>query len=142
MMFDQELTPWLGKTLQQCLCRSKYPVCFTELREKILSSERAVQFSPFREETEDEVLLIGKEFDEKYHWHSLRQLSDDYDRTKKTFTGETLKAKCGNQHCKSYSILYSKFVVPDWSIQQWINRLYGTLRDFRLALLQNFSFQR
>ncbi|XP_027035542.1 probable ATP-dependent RNA helicase DDX60 [Pocillopora damicornis] len=38
------------------------------------------------DETEDEVLLIGKEFDEQYHWHSLRPLSDDYDRTKQSFT--------------------------------------------------------
>ena len=100
MILDQESTPWLGKTLQQCLRRSKYPACFTELREKILSSERAVQFSPFRGETEDEVLMIGKEFDEQYHWHSLRPLTDDFDRTKQSFAGEALKAKRGNQHCK------------------------------------------
>ncbi|XP_015748558.1 PREDICTED: probable ATP-dependent RNA helicase DDX60, partial [Acropora digitifera] len=31
---------------------------------------------------EDEVFNIGREFDELYHWHSLKPLSDDFDRTK------------------------------------------------------------
>ncbi|XP_015768450.1 PREDICTED: probable ATP-dependent RNA helicase DDX60 [Acropora digitifera] len=34
------------------------------------------------DEDEDEVFNIGREFDELYHWHSLRPLSDDFDRTK------------------------------------------------------------
>ena len=78
-----------------------------ELHEKLLSSERAIQFSffPFRDQTEEEVLLIGKEFDEKYHWHSLSSLSDNFDRTKQSFAGETPKAKRGNEHRKSYFIL-------------------------------------
>ena len=29
MILDQELTPWLGKNMQQCLRRSKNPACFT-----------------------------------------------------------------------------------------------------------------
>ena len=70
------------------------------MREKIRSSEKAFQFSPFRDETEDEVLLIGKEFDEQYHWHSLRPLSDDYDRTKQTFTGEAILLK----NCRSWLV--------------------------------------
>ena len=38
----------------------------------------------FRDEDEDKVfkINIGREFDEVYHWHSLRPLSDDFDRTK------------------------------------------------------------
>lgn len=36
----------------------------------------------FRDEDEDEVFHIGREFDELYHWHSLKPLSDDFDRTK------------------------------------------------------------
>ena len=41
----------------------------------------SVYFS-FRDEDEDEpVFNIGREFDEVYHWHSLRPLSDDFDRT-------------------------------------------------------------
>lgn len=36
------------------------------------------------DDTEGEGLLIGKEFDERHHWHSLRPLSDDYDRTKQS----------------------------------------------------------
>ena len=36
----------------------------------------------FRIEDEDEVFNIGREFDELYHWHSLRPLSDDFERTK------------------------------------------------------------
>ncbi|KAJ7386938.1 putative ATP-dependent RNA helicase ddx60 [Desmophyllum pertusum] len=35
------------------------------------------------DENEDEVFNIGREFDEIYHWHSLKPLSDDHDRTKK-----------------------------------------------------------
>ena len=42
----------------------------------------------FRDESpEEEVFNAGREFDELYHWHSLRLLSDDYDRVKKTITG-------------------------------------------------------
>ncbi|CAH3109022.1 unnamed protein product, partial [Pocillopora meandrina] len=37
------------------------------------------------DETKDEVFPIGKEFDELYHWHSLKPLSDDFDRTKQAF---------------------------------------------------------
>ena len=29
VILDQELTPWLGKNMQQCLRRSKNPACFT-----------------------------------------------------------------------------------------------------------------
>ena len=38
----------------------------------------------FRDKDEDEVVncYIGREFDELYHWHSLKPLSDDFDRTK------------------------------------------------------------
>ena len=36
----------------------------------------------FRDKDEDEVFNIGREFDELYHWHSLKPLSDDFDRTK------------------------------------------------------------
>lgn len=36
----------------------------------------------FRDEDENEVFNIGREFDELYHWHSLKPLSDDFDRTK------------------------------------------------------------
>ncbi|XP_020629551.1 probable ATP-dependent RNA helicase DDX60 [Orbicella faveolata] len=34
------------------------------------------------DEDGDEVFNVGREFDERYHWHSLRPLSDDFDRTK------------------------------------------------------------
>ena len=88
------------------------------MREKIIFSEKAVQFSPFRDETEDKVFPIGKEFDELYHWHSLKPLSDDFDRTKQAFKGEALKAKHGNLHCKKFFFIYStKFVFPDWSMK-------------------------
>ncbi|KAH0516218.1 putative ATP-dependent RNA helicase DDX60 [Microtus ochrogaster] len=36
-------------------------------------------------------LVKHKEFDELVHWHSHRPLSDDYDRTKANFKGETTK---------------------------------------------------
>ena len=39
-----------------------------------------------REMSDDEVPNVGREFDERYHWHSLKPLSDDYDRTKKSIT--------------------------------------------------------
>ncbi|CAH3109016.1 unnamed protein product [Pocillopora meandrina] len=38
------------------------------------------------EMSDDEVPNVGREFDERYHWHSLKPLSDDYDRTKKSIT--------------------------------------------------------
>ena len=41
-----------------------------------------------REMSDDEIPDVGREFDERYHWHSLKPLSDDYDRTKKYFTGK------------------------------------------------------
>ena len=41
-----------------------------------------------REMSDDEILNVGREFDERYHWHSLKPLSDDYDRTKKSLTGK------------------------------------------------------
>ena len=41
-----------------------------------------------REMSDDEIPNVGREFDERYHWHSLKPLSDDYDRTKKSFTGK------------------------------------------------------
>lgn len=36
--------------------------------------------------SDDEISNVGQEFDELYHWHSLKPLSDDYDRTKKSIT--------------------------------------------------------
>ena len=41
-----------------------------------------------RETSDDDITNVGREFDERYHWHSLRPLSDDYDRTKKSITGK------------------------------------------------------
>ena len=41
-----------------------------------------------REMSEDEIPNVGREFDERHHWHSLKPLSDDYDRTKKSLTGK------------------------------------------------------
>ena len=41
-----------------------------------------------RETSDDDIPHVGREFDERYHWHSLRPLSDDYDRTKKSITGK------------------------------------------------------
>lgn len=42
----------------------------------------------FRFESGEENLLNnGREFDERYHWHSLKPLSDDYDKAKKLITG-------------------------------------------------------
>ena len=41
-----------------------------------------------RETSDDEIPNVGREFDERYHWHSLMPLSDDYDRTKKSITGK------------------------------------------------------
>ncbi|XP_078360877.1 putative ATP-dependent RNA helicase DDX60 [Oculina patagonica] len=38
------------------------------------------------DDSQDEVFNIGREFDERYHWHSLRPLTDKYERTKETFT--------------------------------------------------------
>ena len=48
---------------------------------------------PFRDKREDEVFNVGREFDERYHWHSLKPLSDDYDRKKKSIEGKD-KKKC------------------------------------------------
>ena len=51
--------------------------------------KRCVGIFSFREESgEEELFNIGREFDERYHWHSLKPLSDDYDRTKETITGK------------------------------------------------------
>lgn len=51
--------------------------------------------------SDDEISNVGQEFDELYHWHSLKPLSDDYDRTKKSITGKIppilLKLKCNQQ---------------------------------------------
>ena len=41
-----------------------------------------------REMSDDDISNVGREFDERYHWHSLKPLSDDYDRTKKDTTGK------------------------------------------------------
>ena len=41
-----------------------------------------------REMSDDDIPNVGREFDERYHWHSLKPLSDDYDRTKKSITGK------------------------------------------------------
>ena len=41
-----------------------------------------------REMSDDEIPNVGREFDERHHWHSLKPLSDDYDRTKKSLTGK------------------------------------------------------
>ena len=41
-----------------------------------------------RETSDDDIPNVGREFDERYHWHYLRPLSDDYDRTKKSITGK------------------------------------------------------
>lgn len=47
--------------------------------------------SPTRDDSQDETFNIGREFDERYHWHSLRPLNDDYERTRETFTGTHTK---------------------------------------------------
>ena len=52
------------------------------LRLRIASCGKFSVCFSFRDEDEDEVFNIGREFDELYHWHSLRPLSDDFDRTK------------------------------------------------------------
>ena len=52
------------------------------LRLRISSCGKFSVCFSFRDEDEDEVFNIGREFDELYHWHSLRPLSDDFDRTK------------------------------------------------------------
>ena len=41
-----------------------------------------------REMSDGDIPNVGREFDERYHWHSLKPLSDDYDRTKKSITGK------------------------------------------------------
>lgn len=41
----------------------------------------------FRDGVDDTVFYEGRAFDELYHWHSLRPLSDDYDRTKSDIKG-------------------------------------------------------
>ena len=41
-----------------------------------------------REMSDDDIPNVGREFDERYHWHSLKPLSDDYDRTNKDTTGK------------------------------------------------------
>ncbi|CAH3109024.1 unnamed protein product [Pocillopora meandrina] len=38
------------------------------------------------EMSDGDIPNVGREFDERYHWHSLKPLSDDYDRTKKSIT--------------------------------------------------------
>jgi len=48
---------------------------------RIASYGKLLCFS-FRDEDEEQVFNIGREFDELYHWHSRRPLSDDFDRTK------------------------------------------------------------
>ena len=45
-------------------------------------------FMHHREMSDDEIPNVGREFDERYHWHSLKPLFDDYDRTKKSITGK------------------------------------------------------
>ena len=54
-----------------------------------------------RDENEDEVFNIGREFDEIYHWHSLKPLSDDHDRTKK---GKNLNDKSGSARGLGYTV--------------------------------------
>lgn len=39
------------------------------------------------ESGEENLLNNGREFDERYHWHSMKPLSDDYDKAKKLITG-------------------------------------------------------
>ncbi|CAH3109026.1 unnamed protein product [Pocillopora meandrina] len=46
------------------------------------------------EMSDDEIPNVGREFDERYHWHSLKPLSDDYDRTKKSITEKPPKDLC------------------------------------------------
>ncbi|KAJ7386930.1 putative ATP-dependent RNA helicase ddx60 [Desmophyllum pertusum] len=35
-------------------------------------------------DSQEEIFTIGREFDERYHWHSLRPLSDEYERTRQS----------------------------------------------------------
>lgn len=43
----------------------------------------------FRDEIDDIVFSDGRAFDEQYHWHSRKPLSDDYDRSKQDFRGNS-----------------------------------------------------
>lgn len=43
----------------------------------------------FRDEIDDIVFSDGRAFDEQYHWHLLKPLSDDYDRSKQDFRGNS-----------------------------------------------------
>lgn len=44
-----------------------------------------------RDDDVEEIFEIGREFDERYHWHTLKPLTDDYDRTKQNITGDEKK---------------------------------------------------
>ena len=45
-------------------------------------------FSYLRDEAVNEIFNSGKEFDERYHWHALKPLTDDFERTKQQFKGK------------------------------------------------------
>lgn len=42
----------------------------------------------FRDEIDDTIFYEGRAFDELYHWHSLKPLSDDCERTKNNIKGK------------------------------------------------------
>ncbi|PFX17719.1 putative ATP-dependent RNA helicase DDX60 [Stylophora pistillata] len=66
------------------------------------------------DEAENEVFNSGKEFDELYHWHTLKPLTDDFERTKQQFKD---KPPTDPRERKSYFINKMKHVR--------YHRLYG-----------------
>ncbi|XP_068760165.1 probable ATP-dependent RNA helicase DDX60 isoform X1 [Montipora capricornis] len=79
------------------------------------------------ESVEEELFNIGREFDELYHWHSLKPLSDDYDRTKKTITEKLpddprlrKKRLIGKQKFARYHRLYGDSLSGDIGLAKTI----------------------
>ncbi|XP_068713426.1 probable ATP-dependent RNA helicase DDX60 isoform X5 [Montipora foliosa] len=79
------------------------------------------------ESVEEELFNIGREFDELYHWHSLKPLSDDYDRTKETITEKLpddprlrKKRLIENQKFARYHRLYGDSLSSDIGLAKTI----------------------
>lgn len=65
----------------------------------------------FRDEIDDIVFSDGRAFDEQYHWHSLKPLSDDYDRSKQDFKGNSWSDKLFSYQGDSHTEMKSPFFL-------------------------------
>ena len=66
-------------------------------------------FTLRREMSDDKIRNVGRRFIEKYHWHSLKPLSDDYDRTKIGKISPSLLNLRVNQHIFKLHCQYISF---------------------------------